>query len=269
MTLPMIPPELASSEEAPIIMSVIKRSNDVRETGSHCHSRGQLLGATHGLISIDAGECRWVVPATHGVWIPPNVKHSLLGSHGPFNGWSIYVAEPACTDLPDKQCVLELSGLLREAVNRATLWEYKELEPAQIRLANVIIDEIRTMRNIPLGLPLPKDTRSLKVAMALSDNPGDDRCLEDWAVWAGVSSRTLRRLFTKETGFNFTEWRQRARLLKSLEMLAAGKNVTTIALDLNYENVSAFIALFRRTFGATPGHYKNMMRGGLNNHLNP
>jgi AraC-like DNA-binding protein len=37
---------------------------------------------------------------------------------------------------------------------------------------------------------------------------------------------------------------------------ASGRDaVTTIALDLEYEAVSAFIALFRRTFGVTPTKY--------------
>ena len=53
----------------------------------------------------------------------------------------------------------------------------------------------------------------------------------------------------------FTEWRQRVRLLRALEMLAADMSVTRVALELGYENVSAFIALFRRTFGVTPGRY--------------
>lgn len=74
--------------------------------------------------------------------------------------------------------------------------------------------------------------------------------------WAGMSSRTLTRRFRAETGFSFNEWRQRIRLLRALELLAAGKPVTAIALDLGYDNVSAFIALFRRMFGTT--------RGGIN-----
>ncbi|VTU14829.1 DNA gyrase inhibitor [Variovorax sp. SRS16] len=40
--------------------------------------------------------------------------------------------------------------------------------------------------------------------------------------------------------------------MRALEQLAAGEPVTRIALDLGHENVSAFIAMFRRTFGVTP-----------------
>ncbi|KAB2683248.1 helix-turn-helix domain-containing protein, partial [Brucella pseudogrignonensis] len=39
--------------------------------------------------------------------------------------------------------------------------------------------------------------------------------------------------------------------------LAEGESVTNIALDLGYENASAFIAMFRRMLGTTPARYIN------------
>ncbi|WP_164096615.1 helix-turn-helix domain-containing protein, partial [Serratia marcescens] len=77
----------------------------------------------------------------------------------------------------------------------------------------------------------------------------------DWADWAGIPARTMTRKFVVETGFTFTEWRQRARLMRALELLAAGQAVTTVALDVGYNNISAFIAMFRRVFGVTPTRY--------------
>ena len=250
----LIPPEDASSLGAPLLMAVLRQTDDMRVTQRHRHARGQLLGATHGLLTVDAGDGRWVVPATHAVWIPPHVPHGLR-SHGPFSGWSIYVAETACATLPAAPCILAVSGLLHEAVVRAASWTDKALNAAQRRLANVILDEIRALPDEALGLPMPKDGRLLKIALALSDRPDDERRMEEWADWAGIAPRTLTRRFTAETGFSFTAWRQRLRLLRALELLAAGKPVTAIALDLGYDNVSAFIALFRKTFGVTPGRY--------------
>jgi AraC-like DNA-binding protein len=61
--------------------------------------------------------------------------------------------------------------------------------------------------------------------------------------------------FVSETGFTFSLRRQRARLLRTLELLAADVPVTTIALELGYDNISAFIAMFRRAFGVKPGRY--------------
>ncbi|TKR55717.1 AraC family transcriptional regulator [Allopusillimonas ginsengisoli] len=70
----------------------------------------------------------------------------------------------------------------------------------------------------------------------------------------------MTRRLVAETGFSFTEWRQRVRLLKALERLVAGRSVTAVALDLGYDNVSTFIALFKRIFGVTPGRYDGLMR---------
>jgi len=47
--------------------------------------------------------------------------------------------------------------------------------------------------------------------------------------------------------------------MRSLEMLAAGVAVNTIALDLGYSTASAFIATFRRTFGETPAAYRQRL----------
>jgi AraC-like DNA-binding protein len=38
-------------------------------------------------------------------------------------------------------------------------------------------------------------------------------------------------------------------------MLAADEPVTTVALELGYDNVSAFIAMFKRAMGTTPSRY--------------
>ncbi len=200
---------------------------------------------------IVAGWYRQHMPSGYRQGVPHGLR-----SHGPYSGWSVYVSAKACGELPDKPSVLSMTNLLREAITRAAAWQGVELTASQKRLAGVILDEIGSLPRVNLGLPMPQDSRLLRIAQALSANPDDGRRLEEWAAWAGMSSRTLTRRFRAETGFSFNEWRQRIRLLRALELLAAGKPVTAIALDLGYDNVSAFIALFRRMFGTTPGRYK-------------
>lgn len=261
MTDPLIPPDIASSRDGPPLVAVVRQSGAVRETARHRHARGQLLGAIRGLLSVDTGDSQWVVPATHAVWIPPDNLHALR-SHGPFAGWSVYLADALCEPLPAAPCILAVSGLLREAVFRAATWTGPQMDAPRTRLGGVILDEIRALPREPLGLPMPRDTRLLKIANALSRYPDDGRSLQEWAAWAHIAPRTLTRRFAAETGFSFTAWRQRVRLLRALERLAAGAPVTAIAMELGYSNVSAFIALFRRTFGATPGEYREAMGPG-------
>ena len=59
----------------------------------------------------------------------------------------------------------------------------------------------------------------------------------------------------KETGLPFAGWRQQARLLAAMALLAAGQPITRIAVDLGYDSPSAFTAMFRRALGAPPSHY--------------
>ncbi|WP_272844546.1 AraC family transcriptional regulator [Pantoea ananatis] len=255
MTDPLISLSRAHSSDGPTLIVAARQSDAIRETPRHRHIRGQLLGAEHGLLTIDAEDCRWVVPATHAVWIPPNIPHGLR-SHGPYSGWSVYISTAACGALPDKPAVLTVTNLLREAITRAASWKVAELNAPQKRLSDVILDEIASLPSVNLGLAMPQDVRLLKVALMLSKSPDDGRTVEEWAFWVGVSSRTLTRRFKSETGFSFNEWRQRIRLLKALELLAAGKQVTTVALELGYDNVSAFIAMFRKVFGTTPARFR-------------
>ena len=225
-----------------------------RVTPPHHHASGQLFGAVQGLLSVAADSGQWVVPASHCVWMPPHHVHALR-SHGPFAGWSVYVDEASCASLPAAPCVMRVSGLLREAVGRASTWGDGALDARQERVAAVILDEITALPHESFGLPLPTDPRLLRVARAILDDLADERGVAALATWAGVSPRTLARRFTAETGFTPSAWRQRARILRALELLAAGQSVTTIALDLGYDTVSAFIAMFKRVMGVTPGRY--------------
>ncbi|HTI82224.1 MAG TPA: helix-turn-helix domain-containing protein, partial [Acetobacteraceae bacterium] len=70
---------------------------------------------------------------------------------------------------------------------------------------------------------------------------------------AGASSRTLARLFRKETGMNFQAWRRQLRLTEALASLAQGATPARAAAAVGYTSGPAFGAAFRGAFGTTPG----------------
>jgi AraC-like DNA-binding protein len=240
--------------DGPTLVAIANVDRTQRVTPPHRHPEGQLFGATRGVLTVGTDAGLWVVPASHAVWVPPRQRH-FLRSHGTFDGSSVYVSNDACGDLPAAACAIRCSGLLRAAIARAASWESGALDAARQRVADVILDELRAAPPEPLGLPLPVDARLLRIARALLDDLADARGLEDWAAFGALSARTLSRRFAAETGFTFADWRQRARLMRAVEMLAAGASVTSIAFDLGYDNVSAFIAMFRRQHGVTPARF--------------
>lgn len=103
---------------------------------------------------------------------------------------------------------------------------------------------------------MPRDKRLQRLCSALLAAPGDQRTLEHWAGSANASPRTLARLFVTETGLTFGAWRQQARVLEAMGRLSGGQSVTDVALDLGYDSVSAFSAMFRRASGLSPSAYR-------------
>ena len=227
---------------------------DGDSTAAHREPYGQLMGSVRGLLSVEDSAASWAIPATHGIWIPPDHLHALR-CHGSFQGWLVRVAAPACANLPTSPRIISANGLLREAVSRAMRWSNVPRTAEQHHLIMVVLDEIATLPHENLGIIMPQSPELLRVVTGILKDLNDCRSLEAWAQWGHTSVRTLSRRFPLETGFTFTQWRQQAKLLRALEMLAEGLSVTTIALELGYANVSAFIALFRRTFGVTPARY--------------
>jgi len=71
------------------------------------------------------------------------------------------------------------------------------------------------------------------------------------------SKQTLSRLFAAETGQTFADWRKRLQLQEAIKRLEAGWQVTRIAFDLGYQSLSAFIEMFRKEMGASPGAWRS------------
>lgn len=221
----------------------------------HSHERAQLIHAIAGVMTVTSAAGAWAVPPHRALWMPAGVEHTLRMS-GAVSMRTLYIRADAAPGLPAACRVIAVSPLLRELILRAADLPvlYDEGGPAG-RIMALILDEIRSLPELPLSLPTPADPRLAPICRALLADPADDRPLDAWARAAGASGRTLARLFRTETGLTFGAWRQQARLLEAMARLAAGESVTAVALDLGYDSPSAFGAMFRRALGAPPSRY--------------
>jgi len=227
---------------------------------SHSHQWRQLLFAPSGAMTVFGGRSSWMVPPGCAVLIPAGSTHAIR-MWGDVSARFLYF--PATLDsqaLAGAECrVIPVTPLLRELVLRVI--EFHALDsrvPEHQRLLAVLLDEIALAQAnlapiMPLMLPLPADPRALRVARHILGNPACDDTIDALARRFAASRRTLERLFQRETGLSFGLWRQKARLLDSIRLLAEGRSVTDTALDAGYSSLSAFIAAFKKTFGYTPG----------------
>ena len=223
----------------------------------HSHERAQLIYATAGTMRVSTDDGMWVVPPQRALWMPAGVRHSIL-MLSDLTMRTLYLREDAAPFMPEACRVLPVSPLLRELIVRATELplQYDESGPAGHVVA-LMLFELRGLQSLPLQLPMPSHARLRALCQALLDAPGDQRTLGDWAVTINASARTLARRFQGETGLSFGAWRQQARVLEAMGRLGSGAPVTQVALDLGYDSVSAFSAMFRRAAGASPSEYRH------------
>lgn len=224
-------------------------------TEFHSHPWCQLSYAISGVLGVRTpGD--YVAPPRYAVWVPPEVPHQVVNRRRA-EMRSLYLAPDIARALPSNCTVLEITPLVRELIRKVSKQpvKYDEAGPAG-RFVAVLLDELAGLPQAAFTLPLPQDRRLLTIYGALQETPSDPRTLQQWAVVAGASERTLARLFHRDTGMSFGDWRQRLRLLLALEALESGESVTGVALSHGYESPSAFIAAFRATFGSTPGELR-------------
>jgi AraC-like DNA-binding protein len=222
---------------------------------AHSHRRAQLLYASKGVMSVLTEGGGFVVPPQRAVWVPAGMKHEMR-CRDALSLRTLYIDSQSSPRLPRECCVIEVSELLRALILAAIDFpvEY-DIGGREGRIMALILDEIAVMPVVPLCAPMPVDARLARICRALFKEPAQAQGLAHWARAAGMSRRTLTRLFRRETGMSFAAWRQHVRLLEALSRLAAGQPVTAVALDVGYQSPSAFTARFRRTFGTTPTHY--------------
>ncbi|MDE3131077.1 MAG: helix-turn-helix transcriptional regulator [Acidobacteriota bacterium] len=217
----------------------------------HFHERPQLVYPGRGVLQVFTRSGSWIVPPLRGVWIPPRVAHSHR-ARGAAELLSVGFAAGVDPFAERGPVVVEVSPLLREVILTLTGGE-RMASAARTRLRAVALDQLRRLPILPLRLPRPRDDRLVRVVDELSADPSDRRSLAQLGREVGASERTLSRLFGRETGMSFPQWRAQLRLQQAQLLLAGGESVTNTAHACGYRSTSAFIESFRAAFGSTPG----------------
>ncbi|HZS81642.1 MAG TPA: helix-turn-helix transcriptional regulator [Stellaceae bacterium] len=237
------------------VAAMAKEFPDGAYVAPHSHPRAQLLFAARGVMRLATPAEAWIVPPLRAVVIPAGTEHEIRMS-GRVAMRTLYIAREAAPWLPERCAVIEVSPLLRELILVAVEEpvEYERGSRGEL-VMELILREVRAAASVPLHLPLPREPRLRALCAALLADPASPGTLDEWAARVGASSRTLVRLFRRETGLSFALWRQQLRLAEAVSQLACGRAVGLVAEELGYRSASAFAAMFRRALGTTPKRY--------------
>ncbi|MEU4051535.1 helix-turn-helix transcriptional regulator [Streptomyces olivaceus] len=222
---------------------------------AHRHDDHQIVYAGRGVLSVTTSAGSWVAPATRALWVPADTVHA----HQAHGDLELHLVGLPARENPlrlDSPTVLSVSPLLRELIIAYSRTADDD-GPERGRLLAVLLDQLRISVRQPLHLPTPADPLLRTVCDLLRADPADNRTLAELGREVGASDRTLSRLFSGDLGMTFPQWRTQLRLHRALVLLAGQTPVTRVANQCGWSSTSAFIDVFRRAFGHTPGAHRS------------
>jgi AraC-like DNA-binding protein len=223
------------------------------DSGLHQHERGQLLYARQGCIRVTVGDHLCLLPPSRAVWIPAGFPHRAV-MRKVVDYRSIWFDLELCAQLPQKVCVIEVGRLLEEILEPMALagfdqdWDHTRFD----YLIGLSIHEICEAPRQPMLLPMPQDRRLTMLTAKPDVLPPE---LNELANTVGATGKTIGRIFQRETGMSYQQWRQQWRVLRAVELLVIGYPVSHASADLGFASDSAFITFFKKMLGCTPGTY--------------
>ncbi|MGA8670856.1 MAG: helix-turn-helix transcriptional regulator [Terracidiphilus sp.] len=245
---------LIRENDPPCGVSVSIHSRDYPagfRVGLHAHASDQLVYASRGVMEVTSGKSIWVIPPCFCLWIPAGTLHEIRMPSA-VSMRTLYLRRTLAKLAPECR-VLHVGSFMRElifAVMRAgRLRSGNRVESA---LRELLLAELRGASSVPTRVELPRDPRAHEVARRVLADPALRLPQTELCQSAGVSVRTLERIFQREVGLDFESWRRQVRLVRAIELLVDGHSVKETAFLVGYQHSSAFLALFRANFATTP-----------------
>lgn len=249
-----VDPPVIDPDAAPRPLFVLSQRYEAFDGPWHAHRSAQFVYASEGVLTTQTANGLWVVPPQRAVWIVPGESHKGTATK-PLWLKTLY-AKPGSAPVPPRSGVVAVDRLLDALLTEAAHFgDNYPLDGPEQRLMRVIVDRLASLPSEASYLPMPMDARLQRLTRQLADDPADTRPLDSLAADCGMAARTAARLFIKETGLTFAQWRQQLRLLTAMQALGQGESVTQAAAAVGYADVSAFIAVFKAAFGETPARY--------------
>lgn len=223
----------------------------------HHHEMHQLQYAFEGSIEVEDETRRYLLPRTLAAWIPARIAHRT-SIHRVRSGCILF-APGMVSGAGDRVRIVMVSPLMREMVIGAMRWQIgTPLDAVGDAYFNALAQLCREWIAVEAPLSLPSsDDPVLCAAMNHTRANLVTATITSASAAANISERSLRRRFQAGIGMSWEDYRRRARLLLAVEKVATTRlPIGRIALDLGYENQSAFAKAFRAQLGMNPSEFR-------------
>ncbi len=224
----------------------------------HQHQTGQLVFALSGVMLVETGKSHWTVPPQRALWIPPAHPHAIrMLSRTEMR--TVYF-QPSlirqCEGFTqqDRVHAIVATPLVKEMV--LGLFDSQHGHCTHRLMAHLLLQILCETAHLATEVPMPTDERLRRAVMRLLATNDWNLPIGELASVAAMSDRSFTRHFTTDVGVSFRAWKQRARIVASLDLLAANRSIKHIAHVMQFASPAAYIASFRELLGCTPSAFR-------------
>ena len=233
-------------------------------TGWHFHDVHEIEYACRGVVEVKTQAGHYLLPPHQSAWIPAGLQHQTT-LHADGRTLAVLLEPRLVPAAGDRVRIIAVSALLREMMLYSVRWPISRTESGVEAdsffqaLGYVVADALEDER--PLNLPVSADP----VVTAATDYTRahlDRVAVSDVTRAAGVSERTLRRIFNTHLGMSWRSYLLRARVLRAMALLSQpDRSVLEVSIAVGFDDVGAFARSFARHCGESPSAYKRRISG--------
>lgn len=228
----------------------------VHDDALHAHRKAQLVYVERGFQYLTVGEKKYLLPQHHAAWIPSGALHKTNTHSAKIRLMVLFFEVTAPLPFYEEVCVFAVPPVMKEMIRYAEKWS-KSLtaDAGEAAFLYALYKELPAWaaQSLQLHMALPRDARLRKAVDFLHDRYTGVIAVEAISEAAGLSLRTLERIFKKETGLTLSKYQQMLRIIKSLELLSAKEfTVSEIAFKVGYKSLQAFTNSFMNVMQYRP-----------------
>ncbi len=239
---------------------LVMRQQTEQRLPAHQHDKAQLLLVYGGIAYLQTKEKDYYIPSNHYIWIPQNYLHNLKFNTKDLSIINIYFPKEKIDGFYDELGIYPVSKLLAEMLNFSKKWQgdyYKDSWEFEflITLKNVLSKE--NLKKFSIQLPTTDDQRLNTIIDSFRNRLNENLSLDNIAQQSGMSVRNLTRLFQTKLHITFVQYLKMLRIIRAMELIKdTDLNMTEIAYEVGYSNISAFSNNFYQLTNMRPTEFK-------------
>jgi len=239
---------------------LVMRQQTEQRLPSHHHDKAQLLLVYGGIAYLQTAEKDFYIPSNHYIWIPGNYPHNLMFNAQDLHIINIYFPVEEENAFYDELGIYPVSKLLSEMLSFSEQWQgdyhKSSFEFEFLSMLKKVLSK-ENLKKFSIQLPTTDDQRLISITDSIRTRLNENLSLEATASLSGMSVRSLTRLFQTKLHITFIQYIKMLRVISAMELIkTTDMNMTEIAYEVGYSNISAFSNNFLQLTNMRPTEFK-------------